>query len=72
MGHHEQQMEHPRLNTRLTTIEETHEDIQNMLHQHSQWQAEMGERMTNIQQHQQQENENWHYLFQGLNIDPPF
>jgi hypothetical protein len=49
MGYHEQQMEHPRLDTRLTTIEETQHDIQNQLHQHSQWQAEMGERITTIQ-----------------------
>jgi hypothetical protein len=41
-----------------------------MLHQHSQWQAEVGDRITNIQQHQQQENENWNYLFQKLNFDP--
>jgi hypothetical protein len=49
MGYHEKQTEHPRLDTRLTTIEETQHDIQNQLHQHSQWQAEMGERITTIQ-----------------------
>ena len=27
MGYHDQQMEHSRLNTRLTTIEETQQDI---------------------------------------------
>jgi hypothetical protein len=27
MGYHEQQMEHPRLDTRLTTIEEMQQDI---------------------------------------------
>ena len=58
MGYHDQQMQHARLDTRLTTIEETQQDIQNTLHQHSQWQAEVGDRITNIQQHQQQENEN--------------
>ena len=51
MGYHDQQMEHSRLDARLTTIEETQQDIQNMLHQHSQWQAEIGDRLTNIQQH---------------------
>ena len=65
-------MECPRLDTKLMTIKETQQDIQNQLHQNSQWQAEMGERITSIQQHQEQQNENWHYLFQGLNIDPPF
>jgi hypothetical protein len=30
----------------------------------------VGDRITNIQQHQQQENENWNYLFQKLNFDP--
>ena len=60
-------MEHSRLDTRLTTIKEMQQDIQNMLHQHSQWQAEVGDRITNIQQ---QENENWNYLFQKLNFDP--
>jgi peptidyl-tRNA hydrolase len=60
MGHHqppmvynEQQAEHPRHNTGLTTIEETQHDIQNQLHQHTPWQAEMGERITTIQQHQE-------------------
>ena len=53
MGYHDQQMEHSRLDTRLTNIKETQQDIQNMLHQHSQWQAEVGDRLTNIQQHQQ-------------------
>jgi hypothetical protein len=42
------------------------------LHQHSQWQAEMGGAIANIQQKQQQENQNWNYLFQKLNFDPPF
>ena len=65
-------MEHAQLDTRLMTIEEMHQDIQNMLHQHSQWQEEVGDRLTNIQQHQQQENENWSYLFQKFNFDPPF
>jgi hypothetical protein len=51
MGYNELQTEHPRLNTRLTTIEETQHDIQNQLHQHTQWQAEMGEHITTIQQH---------------------
>ena len=48
MGYHEQQMERPRLDTRLMTIEETQHDIQNQLHQHSQWQAQMGERIASI------------------------
>ena len=39
-------MDHSRLNTRLTTIEETQQDIRNTLHQHSQWQAEMGGTIT--------------------------
>ena len=67
MGYHDQQMERSCLDTRLTNIEETQHDIQNTLHQHSQWQAEVGDRITNIQQ---QENENWNYLFQKLNFDP--
>jgi len=65
-------MEHSRLDTRLMTIEETQQEIQNTPHQHSQWQAEVGDRITNIQQHQQQENENWSYLFQKFNFDLPF
>ena len=68
MGYHDQQMQHARLDTRLTNIEETQHDIQNMLHQHSQWQAEMRDHITSIQQ---QDNENWNYLFQKLNFDPP-
>ena len=48
MGNHEQQMEHRRLDTQLTTIEETQHDILNTLHQHTQWQAEMGECITTI------------------------
>ena len=48
MGYHEQQMERPCLDTRLTTIEETQQDILNQLHQHSQWQAQMGERIASI------------------------
>ena len=51
MSYHDQQMENSRLGTMLTTIEETQQDIQNMLHQHSQWQAEMGDHITSIQQH---------------------
>ena len=58
MGYHEQQMERPRLNNRLTTIEENQHNIQNQLHQHTQWQAEVGERLTTNQQHQEQKNEN--------------
>ena len=72
MGYHEQQMELRRLDNRLTTIEDTQHNIQNQLHQHTQWQAEAGERFAAIQQHQEQENKNWRYLFQGLHIDPPF
>ena len=71
MGYHDQQMDHARLDTRLTTIEETQHAIQNTLHQHSQWHANMGYATANIQQ-QQQENENWNYLFQKLNFDPSF
>jgi hypothetical protein len=41
-------MDHSRLDTRLTTIEETQQDIQNTLHQNSQWQAEMGGAIANI------------------------
>ena len=48
MGYHDQQMEHSRLNTRLTTIEEMQQDIQNTLHHHSQWQVEIGVRITSI------------------------
>ena len=48
MGYHDQQMEHARFDTRLTTIEETQHDIQNTLHQHSQWKEEVGDRLTNI------------------------
>jgi hypothetical protein len=32
----------------------------------------VGDRLTNIQQHQQQENENWSYMFQKFNFDLPF
>ena len=35
MGYHDQQMEHAYLDTKLMTIEEKQNDIQNMLHQHS-------------------------------------
>jgi len=45
-------MDHARLDTRLTTIEETQHAIQNTLHQHSQWQTNMGDAITNIQQQQ--------------------
>jgi len=58
MGYHGQHMEHFYLDTRLTTIEEMQQDIQNTLHHHSQWQAKVGDRLTNIQQHQQQESGN--------------
>ena len=51
-GYHDQQMDHSRLNTRLTTIEETQQDIRNTLHQHAQWQAEMGGAIMNIQHNQ--------------------
>jgi hypothetical protein len=70
MGYHEQQMEHAHFNTRLTTIEEGQQEIQNTLHQHFQWQEEARQRIAAIQQQQQQENDNWNWLFQGLNIDP--
>jgi hypothetical protein len=50
-GYHDQQMDHSRLDTRATTIEETQQDIQNTHHEHSQWQVEVGDRITNIQQH---------------------
>jgi len=53
MGYHEQQMEHARFDTRLTTIEENKHEIQNTLHQHSQWQEEAGQRLAAIQQHQE-------------------
>jgi len=59
MGYHEQQMEHARFDTRLTTIEENQLEIQNTLHQHFQWQEEAGQRLVAIQQHQEQENQNW-------------
>ena len=58
MGYHEQQMEHARFDTRLTTIEENQHEIQNTLHQHSQWQEEAGQYLATIQQHQEQENDN--------------
>jgi hypothetical protein len=50
MGYHEQQTELSRFDTRLTTVEETQQDIQNTVHQHShsQWQAEVGDRLTSI------------------------
>jgi len=47
MGYHEQQMERPHLKNRLTTIE-TQNNIQNQLHQHTQWQAEARERLVVI------------------------
>lgn len=72
MGYHDQQMEYACLDNRLTVIEETQHNIQDTLHQQSQWQEEVGQRLTNIQQHQQQEDNNWHYLFDNLHIDPPF
>ena len=46
------QMEHHRHDNRLTTIEETQHAIQNTLHQYSQWQADMGHAIANIQQNQ--------------------
>ena len=70
-GYHEQQMEYARFDTRLTTIEENQQEIQNTLHQHSQWQEEAGQRLIAIQQQQQQENDNWNYLFGHLHIDHP-
>ena len=51
-GDHDQQMDHSHLNTRLTTIEEMQQDIRNTLHQHAQWQAEMGGAIMNIQHNQ--------------------
>jgi hypothetical protein len=45
---HEQRMERTHLDNRLTTIEENQQEIQSMLHQHTQWQAEAGERLTTI------------------------
>ena len=71
-GYNDQQMDHSCLDTRLTTIEETQQDICNTLHQHSQWWANMGDVIINIQQNQQQENENLNFLFQRLNFDPPY
>ena len=62
-GYHDQQMDHHRIDNRLTTIEGQNTAIQNTLHEHSQWQAMMGEAITNIQQIQQQQNDNWNYLF---------
>ena len=59
MGYYEQQMEHARFDIRLTTIEENQHEIQNTLHQHSQWQEEAGQCLVTIQQHQEQENQNW-------------
>ena len=52
-------MEHARFDTRLTTIEESQHEIQNTLHQHSQWKEEAGQRLATIPQHQEQENQNW-------------
>ena len=51
MGYHEQQMERPHLDNRLTTIEDNQHNIQNQLHQHTSWLAEVGECLVAIQQH---------------------
>ena len=56
-------MKYTRFDIRLTTIEENQQEIQDTLHQHSQWQEEAGQRLAAIQQHQEQENQNWQYLF---------
>ena len=48
MGYHERQMEHARFDTRLTTIEKNQYEIQNTLHQYSQWQEEEGQRLATI------------------------
>ena len=48
MGYHEQQMEHARFDTRLSTIEENQHEIQNTLHQYSRWQEEEGQRLATI------------------------
>jgi hypothetical protein len=44
-------MERPCLDNRLTTIEENQQEIQNMLHQRTQWQVEAREHLAAIQQH---------------------
>lgn len=57
-GHHDQQMDHHRLDNRLATIEETQRSVQNTLHEQAKWQSDMGNAIADIQQNQQQHNEN--------------
>jgi hypothetical protein len=70
MGH-EQPVELASINTKLTTIEEDQQQIRNTLHQHAQWQEHMTQTLPDIRQHQQQERNNWDWLFGGLNIGHP-
>jgi hypothetical protein len=79
MGHHhhpppmdhEQLVDLVRIDTRLTTIEEGQQEICNTLHQYAQWQEHITQTLTDIHQHQQQEHNNWNWLFDGLNIGHP-
>ena len=48
-GYHVQQMDHQRIDNRLTIIEEQNAAIQGTLNQHSQRQATMGNAITDIQ-----------------------
>jgi hypothetical protein len=65
---HEQLVDLARIDTRLTTIEENQQKFCNTLHQHVQWQEQTKQTLADIRQHQQQEQNNWDWLFNGLNI----
>lgn len=47
-GYHDFQMTNQRIDNRLQTIEESQAAIQNTLHNHAQWQANMGHELANL------------------------
>jgi hypothetical protein len=51
-------MKHHCIDNHLTTVEVQNVAIQGRLHEHSQWQANMGDTIAGIQQNQQQQNQN--------------
>jgi hypothetical protein len=57
-GYHDFHENQHRINGRRTTIEEQNAAIQSTLHQHPQWQANMGHAIADIQQQRQQQNQN--------------
>jgi hypothetical protein len=70
-SYHEQQMERREIHTRLRVIEENQAAIQQMLHQHQQWQDQATQSLAEIQQNQVQQNQNWDRLFSYPQFHPP-